>query len=313
MTQARRAQLILQKETAIRTAPTPAAAKVIPFTTFGLARDPRRQQNGTISTLPLPNKSDKGDPTAAGPFTAILDLRSVGNWLQLLLGAPTTTGTTLKTHTFPVNLSDRPSALIERQELDIGKYYRWVGCKLNKLSWDLINNDQTISGELIAAAEVDPVPTAAWDADPTVYAYARACAGGGKITDGAGTTLGTVVGGTIAFDNQMTGYTCADGLEGYGVIDQGDLLISGTLRTVFDGAQAYQLARDGTSTRLKLESSVLVGADKFELIVDIPYAELAERLPPREGKSGLFADLNWNAHNGASQPTITLSNDVTGY
>lgn len=394
---------LLQKEVVFRTAPAPAA-KVMPFTTYGVERDPRRQENPTITSSPLPAKTDEGDPIVAGPFTSIFDLRSIGNLLQLLLGAPitgkavtvqpvnvtgvtihsasadcaagngtltfTAAGTTatwtpqggtagapvnigaggdftllgggggqsisitvvaaalpvgnqndanlnvsgtLKAHAFPVNGVDRPSALSEIQNPDIAKFYRSLGCKLNELSWDPLANDQNLSGSFIAALEVDPVPVAAFDGAPTSYAYVRACSAKGKIWDGNGVTLGTIVGASAAANNNMTGYACADGLPGYGYIDQGDLVLSGTLRSVFDGASAYAMARAGTSTRLRIEHGAPVGADLFALNLDLPDVELTEKGPERTGKSGLYTTNNWRVHAGATLPKITLVNDVAAY
>lgn len=400
---ARRAQGLLQFEVAFRTPPA-AAARAFPWSRFDVARDPRRQANPTIKATPLGEKSDKGDPTASGSIASIFDLRSCGNWLKGLLGAPTvgkavttqpvnvtgvtvnyaaadcTSGNgtltfvavgttitwtpqggvagapvnigaggvftvegggggksvnlsvtagalpvanqndatinvhaTLKAHAFPFNLVDRPSMLIERGELDLAKFYRFLGCKVNTLGWDVLENEQNLAIGIIPAVEVDPVPGVVFDGAPTSYAAVRACSGGGRVWDGSGTGLGTLVACSVGFDNQMTPYPAADGLDGYGVIDEGDIMLSGTLRALFENNKAYDLARAGTSTRMRLQSTALNGADTFGVFIDMPNVELGERMPPREGKSGLFADLTWRAHGGVHAPVVVLVNDVAAY
>lgn len=399
------ATLLLQTESSYRTAPSPAA-KLIPMTSFDFDRAPNRQRNATISSRPLGNKTDAGDPTVDnGRFGSIFDLRSIGNWLKLLYGAATvgkavtnqptnvtgvtiqyaasdntagagtlawtasgttlswktqggTTGATqdvsaggnftlqsgggnkslvvtvepallpvgdasdtdidvsatLKAHVFPFNLTDRPSALIEDGYSDAGKYYRTLGCKLKKLSLpDISANEQNISGELIGAIQTQE--SSVFDASPTSYAAVRACSGKGVISNGAGAGLGVITGGNIDTANEMTGIPAADGLEGYALIDQGDVMMSGKIRAVWDpsATAAYGLARAGTSTRMRFVSAGLSGAHIFQLIHDIPYVELVERRPAREGKSGIFADLDWTAHNGVLTPTIVLVNDVASY
>ncbi len=404
MPTARRSQLLGQFEAVFRTAPAPAA-KVLPFSSLDIQRDANRQQNATIQSTPLGAKSDKGDPTYSGTIASILDLRSCGNWLKSLLGAPTvgkavtkqptnvtgvainyasadctagngtlaytaaaTTATwtpqggaagapvnigadgtytlegggggksinisvtaaalpvgnqndadlnvsaTLKAHAFPFNLNDRPSMLLEHGELDINKFFRYLGWKTGSLSSDTLTNEQNLAIAGMPATEVDPVPGAVFDANPTSYAHVRACAGGGKVWNGADAALGVITGHTWSLDNQLQPYPIADGLDGYGVIDQGDIVFMGTLRTVFDGAGAYDKARNGVSSRLRFQQTGLSGADTFGLYMDVPGVELTERKPPREGKSGLFAELTWRAHNnGASAPVIVLVNDVAAY
>jgi hypothetical protein len=305
------AKLLFQKETAYRTAPSPAA-KVMPFTVYDVGREAKRQANNTVTSSPLPARGDAGDAIVGGAIASVLDLRSIGNWLELLLGASTPSGTTPAfSHTYPVNLAERPSALCELGHSDISKYFRSLGIKANKMSWDVVNNDQDVSIEVLGAVETEE--TAAFDAAPTSYAQFRACSAKGKIYDGSGATLGVVVGGSIAFDNQMTGIPLADALEGYGAIDQGELIISGTLRAVFDGASAYAIARANTNTALTIISQATVGSLTCSLTVAMPYVELMEPKRQVRGKSGLFVDVPWKAVAGATLPTVVLLNDVATY
>lgn len=306
-------KLLLQFQTAARTPPAPVGAKVIPFTTYNVGRDPKRQANPTLNNSPLGNKTDAGDPVVAGQLQSVLDLRTVGNLLKLALGQPVSTGAGPYLHTFPVNLSDRPAALLELGHYDINKYFRVLDAHVNKLAWDIANNDQNITADILAGEEINPLPVTAFDAVPTSVASFRACSAAGVISDGVGATLGQVVSGSIEINNNITPEALLDGLPGYSLFDLGELMFSGTLRCVFDGAAAWDLARAGTSTRLKLVSAATIGANNFTLTVDMPYVELTEKTVPKQGRSGLFADVAWKAHAGATLPTVTLSNDVATY
>jgi hypothetical protein len=309
------AQLIMQFQTGgLRVAPDPVGAHVLPFHKLDLGRDPRRQQDDSMNQSPLDNASHAGSPVVpASTMESILDLRTVGFLLKLLLGQPVTTGTTLKSHTYPVDLTARPYALFERQHSDISKYFRWLGVHGNKLSWDIKNNDQLIAFEVMAAQEVDPIPPSAFDAAPTSVSSFRANSGSGVISDGAGTTLGTVVGGNIEIGNNIQPQEAADGTDGYSLFDPTKVSFSGKIKCVFDGAGAYNLARTGTQTRLKMVTAATIGANTFDLIVDMPYVELMEKAVPVSGKSGLLVDLDWKAVDGATLPTVVLRNDVTSY
>jgi hypothetical protein len=313
MTQAR-AQLVnvlFQKEVTYKTPPAPAAKQLF-FTKIDMQRDARMQKNLSITSNPMGNKSDAGNPVPkAAPFTIPMDLRAVGNLLRLALGAPVVTGVGPYTHTFPLNLADRPSALVEIGHTDISKYFRFLGVKCNKLAWDIMSNDQNMTGELIPSVEVDPVPATAFDAAPTSYTSFRASAAGGTITDGAGTTLGTVVSGTVAINNNMKAMELVDGNAGYSLIDQGELDISGKIKVVFDGLSAYALARAQTGTRLKMVTQATIGALTCSLTVDLTTVELTELRPAVEGKSGFFVELGWNSY--GSGGSIALLNDVASY
>lgn len=397
-------QLLLQRETTFRTPPGVPAAFKMPFTRYGVGRDPRKQRDPSINASPLADKSGQGDAVVEGAITSILDLRSVGHWLALALGVPTShkavtrqptnitgvtlhyaqaatpagngtlafaaagttltwtangetagapvnvgaggrftipSGTanhglvvevaagalpaqdksdaniavsaTLKAHVFPFDLADRPSALLELGHTDTGKYYRTVGAKVNTLAYDLTALEQNIELGILAGAETEQA--AAFDAAPTGYNGVRAAGAGGSIGNGADASLGTLVEGKVSLSNNMTGYPVVDGLEGYGLIDQGEIALGGSLKAVFDSAGAYALARAGTSTRLRLGSQATVGADTFALWWDIPNAEFIEKAIPKEGKSGLFAELEWAAHRVAAGtlPLCVLINDVAGY
>ncbi|MBZ0104643.1 MAG: hypothetical protein K8H84_03340 [Sulfuricella denitrificans] len=398
-------QVLFQKEAAFRTEPAVPGAFKLPFTSYNLGRDPKKTKDPSISSSPLPGKSGCGDATVEGNIKAILDLRSVGFWLMLALGVPTThaavtrqptnitgvtvnyaesgttagngtlaftfTGKTLswmaqgdvtpgtpvdvsaggyftlqsstalhsihvtvdvaalpgvdksdadiavsatiKTHAYPLDLNDRPSALLEIGHSDITKFYRTLGAKVNKLSYDLVSQEQNISLDIIAGEESEK--TSVWDAAPTSYNSLRACGSGGAITNGVDASLGQVIGGDFAIDNGMKGVPLADGMEGYGLIDQGEVMLSGSVNTVFDGAGSYALARASTSTRMRLISQADSGTGIFSLVWDLPFVELIEKVIPKEGKSGLSASLQWNAHRDVSGrlPLCLLTNDVASY
>lgn len=308
------AKLIMQYQTALRTAPDPVGASVLPFHKLDFGRDPRRQQDDSMNQDPQANASHAGSPIVpASTMESILDLRTIGHLLKLLLGQPVTTGAALKTHTYPFNLNARPYALFERQHSDIAKYYRWLGVHVNKLAWDIKNNDQLISCELMAAQEIDPIPTSAFDASPTALTSFRSNSGSGVISDGAGSTLGVVVGGNIEISNNIQPQEAADGTDGYSLFYPTEISLKGKIKVVFDGAGAYDLARTGTLTRLKTVTAATLGANTFDLTVDMPAVELIEKAVPVSGKSGILVDLDFVSRKGASAPTIVLRNDVAAY
>lgn len=406
------AQLLLQREAAFRTAPAVPAAFKLPFTKWDSGKDTQKKDDPSISASPLPGKKGCGNPILNPTMNAILDLRSIGHVLALLLGVPVTnkavtkqptnvtgvtvnyaeTGTTtgngtlsfvfatktltwkaqgdvaagagvnvtaggsftlqsgtanhsvnvivsaaalpgvdksdadiavsatLKCHVFPFNLNVRPSALIEPGLTDAAKFYRTLGCKVNTLKYDVTAPEQNIDVGLIAGVESEE--TVVWDAAPTSYQSVRACGSGGSVWNGVDSALGTVVGGSLNVSNNMKGELVAqtEGVplalaSGFGLISQGELAVSGEMKVVFDTLGAYALARAGTSTRMRIASRGVVGADVFGLYWDMPNVAFDEKSVPIEGKSGILATVGWYAHRdtAASLPLVTLVNDVASY
>jgi len=218
----------------------------------------------------------------------------------------------LKAHVFPINTTLRPSALLEMQHSDISKYYRYLGCKVNNIGGDILGNEQNISLDIVAGYEVDPVPSSAFDGSATAYTAVRACSGKGGISDGT-TGLGTVIAGNWRFGNNLDPLMTGDELEGPGFIDNGELTMGGEITSLFNGGDAYALARAGTSTRLRLVSAAVNGSNTFKLTQDYWNVELVEKAPAKEGRSGLRATTTWRAHRSAYSPIIVLVNDVTAY
>lgn len=399
------AQILFQHEPGFRTRPGTPNAVALPFTSYGVFRNPKRTKDNSINSSPLPAKSGCGDATIeAASIKSILDLRTIGFWLSCLLGMPTTqkavtkqptnvTGVTihyaqatagagdgtleyadtgktltwtdqggtagtpvdvtaggrftipagtadhgivvevaaaqlpatdktdsdiavsasLKAHVFPFNLSDRPTALLERGHSDVSTFLQADGIFVGKLAYDVLASEQSIDLTVIGGGEVDATTT--WDATPTQYESVRACGHGGYISDGASAALGTITGGDLSCDLGAKGEKVANQREGYGLIEFGEISLGGNLKAVFDGDTAWRKARDGDSTRLRIGSATQTSAGIFSLYWDIPNAELEEKSKPLEGKSGLFVDVAWMAHRvtAGSLPLVVLVNDVASY
>ncbi|MBI5920261.1 MAG: hypothetical protein HY847_01280 [Betaproteobacteria bacterium] len=220
---------------------------------------------------------------------------------------------TLKAHVFPFDMAARPSALMELGHSDIGKYYRDLGLMINKLSYDVMAAEQDVDMEYIGGSETEE--TSVWDATPTTYASVRATGNGCYISNGATSALGVITGGKFAADNGMQGRKVANQQEGFGLIDQGEVALSGNLEVVFDASGAAALARANTSTRMRIGSTASVSGSVFGLCWDMPNVQIIDKMVPKKGKSGIFASYDWAAHRdtAGNLPMVTLINDVAAY
>jgi len=231
---------------------------------------------------------------------------------------------TLKAHVFPVTLDDRPSCLLELGHMKTGQteFYRYLGGIFSKLSHDVTARDQNITLTAFAAeersADTTPAVTTVWDAAPTSYDRVRFCGSGGKLTNGVNTGFGVVTEASIEIDNQATGLETADGAEGYGHADNGEVMFGGKAKLVFRGQSAgnlWNLSRTSTSSRMQVRSSVPTSGGVFSLTYDYPSVEFMPDPIEKSGKTGLFVSCSWKAHRnvGGTLPMIVLVNDVPSY
>ncbi len=311
----RETQLLLQRQSASRTAPAAAAFKMKYNPGISLGREPERQPDNTINNNALEEKMDEGDVIIAHSIPAILCLNDIGQWLTLLLGAPVTSGAGPYTHTFTLDLADPLIALMELSYLTSGneKYVRWYDNVVNSMSWDVLEAEQNMQIDMMGGVEVSPAPVSVFDASPTSYAKNRACAKQGKMYDVDGaSTLGKIVGGNVAFNRDVEGQRLADGLEGFGEFLVGQPTVSGSLQVLMDtGTNLFDHALAHTSKALELVSKNVAG--DATLTVNIPQIEVEEKKHDIPTSKGIVHDFTWKAHADATAVTVVLVNGIATY
>ncbi len=110
----------------------------LPVKSFSLAPTENLQQDVVLSS-PAATR-DPMDPyrdfiELAGDAVVPLDLSNIGHWLRMLLGSPTTTGTTDFTHVFRSGSNALPSAAFEKVYGDItGAHEGYLGVRANTLN-----------------------------------------------------------------------------------------------------------------------------------------------------------------------------------
>lgn len=310
----RNAQLLLQRQSAFRTAPSPAAAFRMKFMDLDISDSEDYSDDATIdNSSPLMVKRGDTDEAWTAKVTAPLDLNDIGQWLALLWGAPTTTGTGPYVHTFTLGLNDRPDALLELGLIDATLYRRWLSTVLNTMSWSIVDKDQNISLDLVPAVEVVPRPGSAFDAAPTAYAKNRACKKGGKVEDVSGaSTIGRITAADITITNDHESFQCADGLSGYGAHSLGQPGMSGKLSGLF-ASDSSILTKIEAHTSLPLILTSANAAGDNTLVVTVPNAELGKPKHVIPNSKGLLIETDWRAHSGGAAPTIVLTNGIASY
>lgn len=313
----RTAVLHHQFETAFRTPPGAPNTQLLKFEKLTMGRDAELPDDETINSDPLREKRDEQDSVAPVSLAARMCLNDMGTFLRMLLGAPVTTGPAsgIYTHVFTLNLTDRPSSLLElalTESTPTTRYHRHLGVMMNTLGWPLIDVNQRITAEMLGAVEVRPYPVAFFDPTPiAMRAMNAACKKAGKISDGAA-SVGDIAAGAVQFSNDLEGQSLADGLEGFGAILLGQPAVTGSVDILFKPGELVDDALARTSKHLVLESKNAAGDNS--LVVDIPSAELdVPRIVVETSKGIVVRGVGFRAHKNVTPVTVTLRNAVAAY
>lgn len=304
-------------KTAYGEAPDTPDAIELPFSQIELSRNPLRPDDDTIRGGVLAQRRFEQDQQPAGTINGKFWLNELGFWLKALLGNPVTTGAGPYEHVFTFDLSSPPDALLElsRSDSTNTRYHRFLGAVLSSITFRPLEDDPKWDGNLIMAREVAPQPSAAFDADPTVYARAQLCRCTGKVFDVDGaSTLGEISNGTFTFDKDVDPQSIADGSAGYGCILIGVPSVTGTLTALFKDATLFDHAKANLAKRLQLTMDDGTDSDQLGLAIDIPEVEFDEPSLSVQTARGQVVEVPWRATQHASDPvTITLTSDVATY
>lgn len=259
---------------------------------------------------PLPPAVDA--LTADGQVTVPIDLAALGVWLKAAFGAPTTTGTTNRTHTFTTGSWALPSLSIEVGLPEVPHYAMYRGCMVDTLSWSMQRSGlTTMEVGLIAQTEVKAPATEA--GSPTTFGLTRFGPFHGSIKRN-GATLASIVSADVRYSN---GLDRVETIRSDGMIDGTDpgiASLGGSLVARFADATLLDQAIAGTAC--SLEFAYTIDADKsFTLTANEVW--LPRPRIPVEGPGGVQATFNWQASMPASgtgsMATVVLKNTRANY
>lgn len=185
-----RAQMALAFESVYGTAPA-TGFRTVPFASTSLGSEQPLLASELLGQGRDPVAPIKDALTADGDVVVPIDVENFGLWLKGTFGAPTTTGTTPKTHTFQSGNWTLPSMAIEVAMPEVPRYAMYTGCMVDQLSWQMSRSGLlTATARLIAQGEAIDTVTAA--GTPTTLALQRFGHFNGAVKRN-GAALGNVV------------------------------------------------------------------------------------------------------------------------
>jgi hypothetical protein len=308
--QGARSQLAAAFETTYGTAPASGFMQM-PFASASLGAEQPLLASELLGYGRDPLAPLKDVVTADGDITVPLDAEAFGFWLKAAFGAPTTTGTTNKTHTFKSGSWSLPSMAIEVAMPEIPRFAMYTGCVLDQLSLEM-QRSGLLTADVKLIAQGENVATATAAGTPTGYALQRFGHFNGAIKRN-GTALGNIVSADLTYANNVERI---ETIRNDGRIDGADpsiAALTGKIDVRFADTTLMDQALNGTSA--SLEFSWVISAN-----VSLTITAHAVYLPrPRveiQGPQGIQASFDWQAayDSVAGQMcTVVLKNQVGNY
>jgi hypothetical protein len=249
--------------------------------------------------------------TADGDVVIPIDAASIGFWLKAAFGAPTTAGTTTKTHTFQSGNWNLPSFAIETGMPELPRYAMYAGCKLDSLSWQMGRAGLlTATASVVAQGETIATTSAAGAlADLTLTRFGHF---NGSIKRNS-QPIGNVVTADINYANNLDRI---ETIRSDGKIDGADpsvAALTGNIVVRFADQTLVTQAINGEACTLEFDYT-LIGGVGLKLTAHAVY------LPrPRveiSGPQGIQATFDWQAALAADPGrmcTVVLTNSLAEY
>jgi hypothetical protein len=250
--------------------------------------------------------------TVDGTVRVPVDTDMIGYWLKLLLGSPTTTGTTPKIHTFTSGGATRPSASVELQHPDAAAFSMFSGICAESASFDfgtsgLLTAEFKLIGQKAAAVATTTAAGTVAAGTGTRFGHFN----GSVKRDGA--VLGNVTGAKLTFANNLDAVRVirADGL--IAGLDPTVASLTGEITVRFEDTVLLAQAQSGATSALEfgwssgINSSLALTAHQVHL--DRPSREV-------NGPAGIdmtFQLVGARASSPNRMLTAVLTNSVAAY
>lgn len=287
----------------------------LPAFAFMLNDEQEMPQDFLLSAAPNRDASDPFQNLLRVAGDARVPVESVhfGRWLKMLLGAPTTTGSTPNyTHVFKSGSAALPSNAFEKAFPDVVRFHDFLGVYNNTMaiSIDPEGAAEATFGLIGLAAPARSGTTSA--GTPVVTPFTRFYKPQGAVKRD-GVALGKLTGGSFTFSNNMEAVAAVrDDLRMEGV-DFGQSTVEGqiSVRYADDTLHADAIA----NTPKSLEYTLTINPN-LSLSFLFPRAFLQRAGVPVEGPTGLTAQHTFRASYDATAQClmqVTLKNQTATY
>jgi hypothetical protein len=310
--QGSKGQLNMCFESAYGTTPETPSGILLPIHTSEIKSTRGLNESKVIRNNKNPAMPSTGNIDVAGSVKIPLDQIAIGYWLKALLGAPTTTGAgDPYTHTYKPG--DQPSMVLEQGFTDIGKYFLYNGCKVDKFSFELGGE-----GDLEVAIDIkgqkETSGDASFDSTPTLLTLTKYHQFQGSIKE-AGVAIATLTKAKFDISCGLDGDSYCIGAQGLrDGLAEDVLQISGSVTALFKDTTLITKAMNTTESSLEF---ILTASASRTLSFLFPEIFYERSSPGISSPKGIIVELPFKAfyENAAELAAfvVTLKNGVASY
>lgn len=245
-----------------------------------------------------------------GDLTVPVDLNNIGIWLKGLLGSPTTSGTSPKTHTYTSGSNTLPSMAIEVGYAQVPTYRMFVGVGVNSMQIECRPSGLVrATVDLIGANETSA--TSSQGGTPTTHALTEFSPFQAVIRR-SGSALATVRSCTWQYANDLEPIEVIRNTSQIVMLAPGTARCSGQLTALFESTTLLDQALNGTATSFEIEWSIDANQ---KLTLSMPNVMLERTGPVVEGPRGIMVEFQWRSFgiSGTPMATAVLVNSISSY
>jgi len=289
------------------------AGVILPINSFGLNVSRNKNSAETLTGRRDPVEPFDGNTEVAGDVVVPVDVAAFGYWLKLLLGAPTTTGSTTYTHVYKVS-DTTPSGIVQcTYGTATESYGLFTGVKCSSMSMT-VGGDEELTATFSLAGRDAAYSTTDYDSSASLVTLKRLNNFQAALKKD-GTTFATCTQMDFTIDNGLD--TSIRTIGGQGMvydIPEGIMSVTGTMSCLFTDTTLLAAAKASTEMSLSLE--IAIDASN-SLTFAFPEVQLQYQGPTVDGPTGIMAEFPFVAYyaNGADDSVVvaTLVNDVASY
>lgn len=305
-------KLYMKKETSFGTAATGNYGS-FPFFNVNLGAE---QPLITPTAIGVSTNRDPGDPikdvvTVSGDIEVPVDINNFGHWLNMALGAPSTSGATNYTHTFKSGGSTLPSYTIEHAMSSVPNYAQIVGAMCGGFAMSFTpSGEARATFNMVGQGQTNNSTSAAGTVTQATYVPAGQFQGSIQRN---GSSLAYAAEATLSFSNTLEPVRT---IRSDGKVDgfiPGITNASGNLTVYFTDTTLLTQATNGTACSIALAYTVN-GTQSLTLTMGNVYLPVPKLVTP--GPQGVRATFAFQAAYKAADTTMltaTLLNQTASY